>query len=68
MNDNISSEIRLLQIITALCEDSRRCSICFRSMDSSNPMNCEKCKEYYSDCICIPLTPKEIVFGEEENE
>lgn len=44
-------------IITALCEESNRCSICYDTMTGDS---CDQCGEYYSECICKPLTPKQI--------
>jgi len=49
-------------IITALCEVSNRCSVCYQDIDGAN---CESCDEYYAECTCKPLTPKQIVDGDD---
>ena len=50
-------------IITALCEASNRCSVCYGFIDGQD---CVKCIEYYSECSCKHLTPEQIVNGEDK--
>jgi len=57
-------ENQLRNDITALCDYHGRCTNCYRFFTAEDKMNCSRCKDYYTDCICPRLTPKEIVEGE----
>jgi hypothetical protein len=54
------------RIITALCEVTDRCSVCYREMSTGT--DCSGCDEYYSECPCPPLTEEQILNGYEEED
>lgn len=60
-----SEIIHLNSIIVGLCEISKRCPICYRYMNGGD---CGKCKTYYGDCDCKPLTREQIENGETTNQ
>ena len=51
---------KTLDIVVALCEYSRKCTLCYRNSKGSN---CVGCDNYYLDCDCTPLTKMEIEEG-----
>jgi len=59
-------EHQLQETITALCDYSGRCPTCYRFFTAEDKMNCSGYKEYYTDCSCEPLPPKEIVDWEDD--
>jgi len=56
---------QLQKILVALCEFDRRCTVCYRYTSMTDKANCGGCEEYYCECECTPMTPDQIINGEQ---